>query len=106
MMHTLTFVEISIIGFLAQIIDGTLGMGYGVSSSVLLISMGISPIIASASVHTSEIFVSFVSGISHFKFGNVRRDLILPLVSFGVIGGIIGAPIAAFVCGRLPNCVI
>jgi len=56
----------------------------------LLISMGISPIIASASVHTSEIFVSFVSGISHFKFGNVRRDLILPLVSFGVIGGIIG----------------
>ena len=90
-MHTLTFVEIGIIGFLAQIIDGTLGMGYGVTSSALLISTGISPVIASATVHTSEIFVSFVSGISHFKFGNVRRDLIWPLVSFGVIGGIIGA---------------
>lgn len=106
MMHTLTFVEISIIGFLAQIIDGTLGMGYGVSSSVLLISMRISPVIASASVHTSEFFVSFVSGISYFKFGNVRRGLILPLVSFSAIGGIIGAPIASFVCGRLPNCVV
>lgn len=90
-MHALTFVEIGIIGFLAQIIDGTLGMGYGVTSSALLISTGIPPVIASATVHTSEIFVSFVSGVSHFKFGNVRRDLIWPLVSFGVIGGIIGA---------------
>lgn len=87
----LTFIEIGMIGFLAQIIDGTLGMGYGVSSSVMLISAGISPVAASASIHTSEIFVSFVSGASHLKFGNVKRDLIMPLVSFGAIGGIIGA---------------
>ncbi len=79
------------IGFLAQIIDGTLGMGYGVSSSALLVSMGMPPVAASASIHTSEIFVSFASGVSHIRFGNVKRDLVRPLISFGVIGGIIGA---------------
>jgi len=91
--------EISIIGFLAQIIDGTLGMGYGVTSSILLISLGIYPAIASASVHTSEIFTTLVSGASHFKFGNVRKDLLRPLISFGIIGGILGA------CGlvKLPS---
>ncbi len=88
-----------IIGFLAQIIDGTLGMGYGVSSSAILISSGIPPLLASASVHTSELFVTLVSGAAHFKFGNVRKDLLWPLASLGVIGGIIGA------CGlvKLPS---
>lgn len=75
-MHYLSFLEICIIGFLAQIIDGTLGMGYGVTSSVLLICLGVYPVIASASVHTAELCVTFVSGISHFKFGNVRKDLL------------------------------
>lgn len=98
-MHFLSLLEISIIGFLAQIVDGTLGMGYGVTSSALLISLGVYPAIASASVHTSEIFTTLVSGASHFKFGNVRKDLLRPLILFGVLGGIIGA------CGlvNLPN---
>lgn len=98
-MHSLSLLEIGIIGFLAQIIDGALGMGYGVTASSLLISLGIYPVIASASVHTAELFVTFVSGISHFKFGNIRKDLLLPLISFGIIGGIIGA------CGlvKLPS---
>ncbi len=87
------------IGFLAQIIDGALGMGYGVTSSSFLISLGIPPLLASASVHTSELFTTLVSGVSHFKFGNIRKDLLWPLASFGVIGGIIGA------CGlvKLPS---
>lgn len=94
----LTFAEIGVIGFLAQIIDGALGMGYGVSSSSLLIGAGVHPVVASASIHTSEIFVSLASGAAHFRFGNVKRALIGPLVSFGVLGAIIGA------CGltRLP----
>jgi len=92
-MLNLSILELSMIGFLAQIIDGTLGMGYGVTSSTLLISFGIPPAIASASVHTSEVFTTFVSGISHFKFGNIRKDLLWPLTSFGIIGGILG------VCG-------
>jgi len=66
-------------------------MGYGVSSSVLLVSMGVSPVMASASIHSSEIFISFVSGLSHLKFGNVKINIIRPLISFGMIGGIIGA---------------
>lgn len=91
MLNTLSLIEIGSISFMAQIIDGTLGMGYGVSSSILLVSMGIPPVAASASVHSSEIFISLVSGVSHFKFGNVKLSIIRPLISFGVIGGIIGA---------------
>lgn len=90
-MHTLSLLEIGVIGFLAQIVDGTLGMGYGVTSSALLISLGIYPALASASVHTSELFTTLVSGVSHFKFGNIRKDLLRPLIFFGIIGGIIGA---------------
>lgn len=90
-MHNLSLLEIGAIGFLAQIIDGALGMGYGVTSSAVLISLGIPPIITSASVHTSELFTTFASGVSHFKFDNIRKDLLKPLISFGIAGGIIGA---------------
>lgn len=90
-MLNLSLPEIATVGFLAQIIDGTLGMGYGVTSSTLLISLGIPPAIASAGVHTSELGTTLVSGIFHFKFGNVRKDLLLPLIFFGVIGGMLGA---------------
>lgn len=83
--------KIGLIGFFAQIIDGTLGMGYGVFSSTLLISLGFYPAVVSASVHTSEIFTTFASGISHFKFGNVKKELLIPLISSGVIGAILGA---------------
>jgi len=83
--------KIGLVGFLAQIIDGTLGMGYGVFSSSLLISLGFYPAIVSASVHTSEVFTTFASGVSHFKFGNVEKGIIRPLISFGVIGAILGA---------------
>src|SRR4030042_5327793 len=91
MMINLSVLEVGVIGFLAQIIDGALGMGYGVTSSTLLISFGIPPALASASAHTSELFTTFVSGISHFKLGNVRKDLLRPLISSGIIGGILGA---------------
>lgn len=80
-----------LIGGLAQLVDGTLGMGYGVATSSILISIGITPSIVSASVHTSEIFASFASGVSHFRFGNVSRNIFIPLTVFGIIGGIIGA---------------
>lgn len=90
-MNSLSLLEIGMIGFLAQIVDGTLGMGYGVTSSSLLISLGIPPVIASASIHTSEVFTTLVSGVSHFKFGNIRKDLLWPLISFGIAGGTLGA---------------
>lgn len=78
-------------GFIAQMIDGALGMGYGVSSTSLFLSYGVSPAIASACVHSSEMFTTAVSGISHLKFGNVDRRIFLRLLLPGVLGGISGA---------------
>jgi uncharacterized membrane protein YfcA len=75
----------------AQTIDGALGMAYGVSCTSFLLSIGVPPSLASASVHVSEVFTTFVSGISHFKFGNVDKQLFTRLLVPGVLGGIIGA---------------
>ncbi len=80
-----------LIGFLAQIIDGSLGMAYGVSANSFLLSTGISPAAASASVHISEVFTTFISGISHLKFKNVDKELVKRLIIPGVIGGVVGA---------------
>lgn len=81
----------SLIGFLAQLINGTLGMGYGVSSTTALITIGIYPALASASVHTAEVFTTLASGFSHLKFGNVDRNIALHLIIPGIIGGVFGA---------------
>lgn len=87
----INFSIIIVIGFLAQAIDGALGMAYGVSSTTFLTAVGIPPQIASASVHTSEVFTTFVSGISHWKMKNIDRNILKKLVFPGVIGGAIGA---------------
>ena len=78
-------------GFLAQLVDGAVGMGYGVTSTSLLMSMGVSPAAISGSVHTAEIFSSAASGYSHYKFGNVNKKLFKVLVIPGVLGAIAGA---------------
>lgn len=78
-------------GFVAQMVDGAVGMGYGVTSTSLLMSMGITPAAISGSVHTAEIFSSAVSGYSHYKFGNVNKKLFKVLVVPGVLGAIAGA---------------
>ncbi len=78
-------------GFLAQMVDGALGMAYGVSLTTLLLSFGVPPALASASVHTAEVFTTAVSGTSHLKLGNVDRGLLKRLVIPGMLGGIVGA---------------
>lgn len=78
-------------GFLAQLVDGALGMGYGVTSATVLLSVGVSPATISGSVHTAEVFSSAASGYSHYKFGNVNKKLFKALVIPGVIGAIFGA---------------
>lgn len=78
-------------GFLAQLVDGALGMGYGVTSATVLLSAGVSPATISGSVHTAEVFSSAASGYSHYKFGNVNKKLFKALVIPGVIGAILGA---------------
>lgn len=78
-------------GFIAQMIDGSLGMAYGVSASTFLLSFGISPAASSASVHTAEIFTSGVSGLTHLKFQNVNKKLFKRLLVPGMLGAVVGA---------------
>lgn len=78
-------------GFVAQMVDGSLGMAYGLSATTFLLSFGVSPAAASASVHASEIFTTGASGLSHLKFKNVNTKLFKNLLIPGVIGAIIGA---------------
>lgn len=78
-------------GFVAQMIDGALGMAYGVTATTFLLSFGIPPAASSASVHASEVFTSGVSGLMHLKFGNVNTKLFKSLLIPGVIGAILGA---------------
>jgi uncharacterized membrane protein YfcA len=78
-------------GFVAQVVDGALGMAYGVSATTILTSLGVNHAAATASVHTSEIFTSGVSGWFHLKFKNVNKKLVKTLLIPGVIGAATGA---------------
>ena len=95
------FYEAILVGLLAQLVDGALGMAYGITSTSFLIGIGATPAAASGAVHVAEIFTTAFSGISHIKFGNVHKDLFKKLVIPGVIGGIIGAYILTSVDGKL-----
>jgi hypothetical protein len=90
-----------IFGFLAQMIDGALGMAYGVSSTTFLLSLGIPAAAASASVHMAEVCTTAVSGLSHMRLGNVDKHLFQRLVFAGVLGGITGAYILSEVPGDI-----
>ena len=79
------------IGFAAQLIDGALGMAFGVISTTLLISIGVPPAAASAGGHTVEAFTTGASGLSHIAHRNVDWRLFLKLAVPGVIGGVLGA---------------
>ncbi len=80
-----------VVGFIAQLIDGSLGMAYGVSANSFLLTLGVSPVVASSSVHAAEVVTTLISGISHWKFGNVDKRTVLTLLIPGVIGGGAGA---------------
>nr|WP_295873128.1 sulfite exporter TauE/SafE family protein [uncultured Chitinophaga sp.] len=82
-------------GLCAQLVDGALGMAYGATSSSLLLGMGVSPAVSSASVHVAEVFTTGASGFSHFKLGNVNRKLFLCLLIPGMTGAITGAYLLA-----------
>ncbi|MBM3124547.1 MAG: sulfite exporter TauE/SafE family protein [Chloroflexi bacterium] len=90
-----------LVGFVAQMIDGALGMAYGVSSNTFLLSIGIPPAAASASVHMAEVVTTGVSGASHWRLGNVDWKLVRRLLIPGVIGGVAGAYILTSVDGNI-----
>lgn len=97
----LTFLLYVLVGFLAQMIDGALGMAYGVSSNSFLLSLGIPPAAASASVHMAEVVTTGISGYSHWKLGNVDWKLVRRLLVPGVIGGVLGAYILTSIDGNI-----
>ena len=78
-------------GFFAQLIDGSLGMGYGVLSMSLLLAAGLTPAVASATVHIAKIGTALASGAAHWRFGNVDRTILVLLAVPGAIGAYLGA---------------
>jgi len=91
-----TFGVMTLAGFLAQMVDGSMGMGYGTISTVFLLAYGVSPAIVSSRVHSARVFSSGVSGYSHHRFGNINRKLFRALVIPGIVGAILGATLAYF----------
>lgn len=88
-----TLIVLGVVGAIAQLIDGSLGMAYGVTSTTLLVAAGIAPAAASASVHFAEIGTTLASGISHHKLGNVDWRIVRTLAVPGALGAFAGATI-------------
>jgi uncharacterized membrane protein YfcA len=84
-------IVLAIVGFFAQLIDGALGMAYGVTSSSLMLAAGLAPAAASASVHLAEIGTTLASGAAHWRFGNVDWKIVLRLGVPGAVGAFAGA---------------
>ena len=84
-------IAVAIAGLVAQLVDGALGMGYGLTSSTLLIATGLTPAAASASVHLAEVGTTAVSGVAHHRFNNVDWHAVRRIAIPGGIGSFIGA---------------
>ncbi|WP_209373266.1 sulfite exporter TauE/SafE family protein [Brevibacterium renqingii] len=93
-------IVLGFVGLLAQLIDGSLGMAYGVTSTTLLLAAGTAPAAASAAVHFSELGTTLVSGISHHRFGNVDWRTVSILAGPGFIGALIGSTVLANLNGE------
>lgn len=89
------FLLVALAGFSAQLVDGSLGMGYGLTSSTLLIAIGLAPAAASASVHLAELGTTAASAYSHVKLGNVDKTVLRRIALPGAIGAFVGATVLA-----------
>ncbi|QCX26307.1 sulfite exporter TauE/SafE family protein [Nocardioides jishulii] len=99
-------IVLGLVGFLAQLIDGSLGMAYGVTSSTLLLAAGVAPAAASAAVHFSEIGTSLVSGFSHHKLGNVDWRTVGILAGPGFVGAFLGATLLVNLDGEMAKPIV
>ncbi|OZE99401.1 MULTISPECIES: sulfite exporter TauE/SafE family protein [Nocardiaceae] len=88
-----TIILIGIVGLAAQLVDGALGMAYGVTTTTLLLAIGTNPAAASATVHLAEIGTTFISGLSHWKFGNVDWTVVRRIALPGAVGAFVGATV-------------
>jgi uncharacterized membrane protein YfcA len=84
-----------VVGFAAQMVDGAIGMAYGVTATSVLLSVGVPPATASASIHAAEVFTTAASGAAHWRMGNVDRRLVVRVAVPGVVGGVAGATLLA-----------
>lgn len=98
-MHVL--IVLIVIGFLAQLVDGALGMAYGATSSTLLLAVGLNPATASASVHLAELGTTAASGISHWRFGNVDWRTVRRIGVPGAVGGFVGAVVLSNISAEI-----
>ena len=97
---TLEFFALIGIGFVAQLVDGALGMAFGLISTTALLSLGIPPAQASAAVHTAEVATTAASGLAHLFHQNINRRLFVTLSAAGVLGGVLGAYILSNIDGK------
>lgn len=88
-------VTITLVGFAAQLVDGALGMGYGATSSSFLLVAGLTPVVASATVHLAEVGTNVASGVSHWRLGNVDWRLVARIGLPGAAGAMLGATLLA-----------
>ena len=95
------FMTFLAIGFFAQLVDGALGMAFGVISTTTLLTVGLSPAHASAMVHTAEVFTTAASAVSHAIHKNINRRLVVELAVAGSVGAIIGAYVLSNIDGRV-----
>ena len=86
-----TLIVLVVVGFLAQLVDGALGMAYGATSASLVLAAGLAPAAASASVHLAELGTTAVSGFSHWRFGNIDWRTVRRIGITGAVGAFIGA---------------
>lgn len=92
-------VVVALAGFFASMVDGALGMGFGPTSSSILLSSGISPAAASTTVNLAKVATGIAAGISHWRFNNIDRRLVLQLAIPGAIGAVVGTTVLANVDG-------
>jgi hypothetical protein len=85
------FLTFALVGFMAQIVDGSLGMGFGVVSSAILLAQGVPPALASASVNAAKLPTTGTAAVSHYLHRNLDWTVIRPVVVFGALGGILGS---------------
>lgn len=84
-------VAFALAGGLAQLVDGTLGMGFGVTSATVLLFMGVAPVTASAATHAAKLPTTLISGLSHWREGNIDTAVLVRVALPGAVGGFLGA---------------
>jgi uncharacterized membrane protein YfcA len=94
-------IGIALAGFFAQIVDGALGMAFGVTATTVMLQLGVTPLTASTVVHAAEVFTTAASGASHIRHGNVDWAMLRRLAIPGMIGGVIGGTVLASIDGSV-----